>query len=224
MEGVRNALLQPQNICMPLLVAELLIPINYFSKFLQTRSLNCSSIKNKLGSVIERLKLIQAGLEDYDAIDSSLVHFHKVFKFLTTSAESMELAHCLRNRVLFIVDETKIKVNNLLYEIVYDFVERLPEEVNKALEEASDVLIAYDVFNPENTQRKSMLYWEEQFSVLANHNRNEIFDKHSGDTVRPNCLISRKDQQAEVQHFVTEFNKTFGKLKANVLEEANRKL
>ena len=90
-KGVRDALLQPQNICMPLLVAELLVPVNYFSKFLQT-SLNHYLIKNKLGSVIERLKLIQEGLEDYDAIDSSLVHFHKVVKFLTISAKRMELA------------------------------------------------------------------------------------------------------------------------------------
>ena len=39
-----------------------------------------------------------------------------------------------------------------------------------------------------------------------------------------NCLISKNDQQAEVQYFVTEFNETFKKLKANVLEEANCKL
>ena len=116
-KGVRDALLQPQNICMLLLVAELLVPINYFSKFLQTRSLNYSSIKNKLGSVIERLKLIQEGLEDYDAIDSSLVHFHKVVKFLTISAERKELARPLHNRVFVNVDEIKVKVNNFLYEI-----------------------------------------------------------------------------------------------------------
>ena len=78
-KGVRDALLLPKNICMLLLVAKLLASINYFSKFLQTRSLNYSSIKNNLGSVIE---LIQEGLEDYDAIDSSLVYFHKVVKFL----------------------------------------------------------------------------------------------------------------------------------------------
>ena len=167
-KGVRDALLQPQNICMTLLVAELLVPINYFSKFLQT-GLIYSSIKNKLGSVIERLKLIQEGLEDFDAINSSLVHFHKVVKFLTISAERMELARPLRNRVLLNVDEIKVKVNNFLYEIVYYFVERLPEEVHKTLEEASDVLIAYDAFNPDNDQRKSMLYCKKQFSVLANH-------------------------------------------------------
>ena len=170
-EGVRNALLQPQKICMPLLVAELLAPINYFSKFLQT-SLNYSSIKNKLGSINESLKLTQEELEHYDEISSSLVHFHKVVKFLTISPERIELACLLFNRVLLNIDEIKVKVYNFLYEIVYDFIERLLEEVNKALEEASDVLIAYDVFNPDNDQRKSMLYCKKQFSVLANHYRN----------------------------------------------------
>ena len=52
-KGVRDALLKPQYICVLLLVAVLLVPINYFSKFLQTRNLYYSSIKNKLGSIIE---------------------------------------------------------------------------------------------------------------------------------------------------------------------------
>ena len=121
-KGVRDALLQPQNICMLLLVAELLVPINYFSNFLQTRSLNYSSIKNKLGSVIERLKLIQEGLEDYDAIDSSFVHSHKVVKFLIISLKRIELAHPLHNRALVKVHEIIVKVNNFLHKIGYDFV------------------------------------------------------------------------------------------------------
>ena len=102
-------------------------------------------------------------------MSSSLVHFHKIVKFLTISAERMELACPLHNRVLLNVDKIKVKVNNLLYEIVYEFVERLPEELNKAIEKASDVLTAYDVLNPNNDQRKSMLYCKKQFLVLANH-------------------------------------------------------
>ena len=39
-----------------------------------------------------------------------------------------------------------------------------------------------------------------------------------------NCLITKSDQQAEVQYFVNEFNETFEKLKANTLEEASHKL
>ena len=47
---------------------------------------------------------------------------------------------------------------------------------------------------------------EEQFLVLANHYGNDIFDEYNGDTVHANYLVSKKDQQAEVQYFVTEFN------------------
>ena len=186
-------LLQSRNICMLLPHAELLVPINYFSKFLQRRSLKYYSVKNKLGSIIECLKLIQEGLEDFDAIESSLVHFHKVVKFLTICAERIKLASPLHNRVLVNTNEIKVKVNNFLHEIGCNFLERFLEEVHKALEEASDVLIAYDVFNPNNDQRKSMLYCKEQFSVQADHYGNEIFDKYNADTVQANCLISKND-------------------------------
>ena len=89
----------------------------------------------------------------------------------------MELDRTFHNTVLVNVNEIKVKVNNFLYEIGYNFVERLLEEVNKALEKTSDVLVAYDVFNSDNDQRESMLYCEEQFSVLSNHYGNEIFGK-----------------------------------------------
>ena len=130
------------------------------------------------------------------------------------------MARPLHSRVLVNVNEIKVKVNHFLYEIGYNFL----EEVNKALEEASNVLIAYDVFSPDNDQRKSMSYCEEQFSVLGNHYGNEIFDECNGDTVYANCLVSKSVQQAKVQYFVTKFNETLEKLKANVLEEVNRKL
>ena len=53
------------------------------------------------------------------------------------------------------------------------------KKFNKALEEASDVLIAHYVFNPDNDQRKSMLYCKEKFSVLGYHYGNEIFDEYN---------------------------------------------
>ena len=57
--GVRDAFLPPQNICMLLLVVDLLVQINYFSRLLQTRSLSYFFIKNKLGSVNDRVKLFK---------------------------------------------------------------------------------------------------------------------------------------------------------------------
>ena len=95
----------------------------------------------------------------------------------------MELARPFYKRVFIKFDEIKVKVNNFLYEIVYNFVESLLEEVDKDLEDASNVLIVYGVFYRDNDQRKFMLYCEEQFSVLANHYGNEIFDEYNGENI-----------------------------------------
>ena len=150
-KGVRDSLLLPENICMLLLIAELLVPVNYFSKFLQTRSLNYASVKNKLCSVICRIEKIQDDLRCYDTADSELTQFSKVTAFLRISAERMELARNIRGRALVVnVDDIKNQVNTFLHTIAYNFIDRLLEEVKKALEEASDVLVAYDVFNPDN--------------------------------------------------------------------------
>ena len=96
------------------------------------------------------------------------------------------------------------------------------KDVNKALKEASDVLIAYDVFNPDNDQRKSMLYCEEQFSVLANHYGNfwRIQWRHCACKL----LNIKKRSTSGSPIFLTELNETFEKLEANVLEEVNHKL
>ena len=91
-KGVRDALLLPANISMLLLVAVVLVPINYFSKFLQTKSLNYVSVKSKLEKLIVNIETIKQSLNDYDAIDSCLRHFNKIIQFLTISTERMELA------------------------------------------------------------------------------------------------------------------------------------
>ena len=113
-------------------------------------------------------------------------------------------------RVLVNVDQMKVKVSNFLYEIGYNFVERLLEEIIKGLVEASDVLVTCDVFDPNNEKRKSC---KEQFSVIANHYRNKISDQHNRDTTHSANLISKNYQQARIQYFVPEFNETFEELK-----------
>ena len=46
-KGIRDILLNPQIILMLLLLAEVLVPINNFRKFLQTRNLNYSLVMGK---------------------------------------------------------------------------------------------------------------------------------------------------------------------------------
>ena len=91
------------------------------------------------------------------------------------------MVRLLCNRVLVNFNEIKAKVNNFVYEIGYNFV-------NKALKEASNVLVAY-VYNPDKDQRKSMLCCEKKFSIPANHYGNEIFKECNGDNVHTNCLM-----------------------------------
>lgn len=223
-KGVRDAILLPDNICMLLLVAEVLLPVNYFSKFLQTRSLNYASVKSKLQRVLERLEKIQDGLKNYDAVDSDLTHFKKITRFLTISTERMNQGRNLRDRVLLNnTDEIKDQINKFLFTTGYSFLERLIEEINKALEEASEILVAYDVFNPENKNRESNLYCEEKFLILANHYGKEIIDELNGDVKQGAPLISINEQKEEGSYFNVEFNEEFQELKKEVTEEANRK-
>ena len=74
----------------------------------------------------------------------------KLLNFLQFLRKEWNWHAPIRKKVLLNVDKIKVKVHNFLYEIVYDFVERLP---NKAIEEASDIRIAYDVLNPNNDQK-----------------------------------------------------------------------
>ena len=204
---MRDALLLPANISMLLLVAEVLVPINYFSKFLQTKSLSYASVKSKLEKLIVNIETIKQSLNDYDAIDSSLTHFNKIIQFLTISTERMELSRNLRDSVFANAEDLKTQVNHFLHTVGYNFVDSLLVEINKALEEA-DILVAYDVFNPDNYKRESLLYWEEKFTVLANHYGSEIFDEMNGDTVHAAPLIFKYEQKAEINQFVIEFNET----------------
>ena len=54
-EGVRDHLLQPEIICMLLLRAEVLSPINIFSKYLQTSALLYCDVGAKLDRLLQRL-------------------------------------------------------------------------------------------------------------------------------------------------------------------------
>lgn len=84
-------------------------------KFLQTKSLNCSSIRSKLETVIEWVKVIQGRLNEYDTIDASLVYFRKFINVYTTFAEIMKFTCPLGNRVLIkSVDQIKVRLNYCL--------------------------------------------------------------------------------------------------------------
>ena len=85
-KGVRDLLLQPEIICILLLLPEVLSPIN-ISKYLQTSSFLCCDVGAKLARLLQRLHLIKDPLKDLDSVDTPLKFFSKVKSFLEISLE-----------------------------------------------------------------------------------------------------------------------------------------
>ena len=72
---IRDILLTPDIILMLLLLAELLVPINNFCKFLQMRNLNYSLVMTKYQRVVSKLESIKTELPNHSSIDTNLKHF-----------------------------------------------------------------------------------------------------------------------------------------------------
>ena len=89
-KGVRDKLLQPEIICMLLLLAEVLSPINIFSKYLQTSTLYCD-VGATLDRLLQCLHLIKDSLKDHHSVDTPLKFFSKVKSFLEISSINNEM-------------------------------------------------------------------------------------------------------------------------------------
>ena len=85
-KGVRDKLLQSEIICMLLLLAEVLFPINIFSKYLQTNTFLYCDVGAKPDRLLQRLHLIKDSLKDHDSVDTPLKFFSKVKSFLEISS------------------------------------------------------------------------------------------------------------------------------------------
>ena len=74
-KGICNILLTPDIILMLLLLAEVLLPINNFCKFLQTRNLNYSLVMAKYQQVVSKLESIKNELPNHSSIDTNQNYF-----------------------------------------------------------------------------------------------------------------------------------------------------
>ena len=88
-KGVRDQLLQLEIICMLLLLAEVLSPIN-ISKYLQTSTLYCD-VGATLDRLLQCLHLIKDSLKDHHSVDTPLKFFSKVKSFLEISSINNEM-------------------------------------------------------------------------------------------------------------------------------------
>ena len=97
-KGIHNILLTPDIILMLLLLAEVLVPVNNFCKFLQTRNLNYSLVMTKYQRVVSKLESIKTELLNHSSIDTNLKYFKFANEYLQYSQEAMSLATELRSR------------------------------------------------------------------------------------------------------------------------------
>ena len=91
-KGIGDILLTPDIIFMLLLLAEVLVPINNFCKFLQTRNLNYSLVMAKYQPVVYKLESIKTELPNDSSIDTNLKYFKFACDYLQYSQEAMSLA------------------------------------------------------------------------------------------------------------------------------------
>ena len=60
---------------MMLLLAEVLVPVHLFCKFLQTRNLNYGLVMSKFKRLITKLERIEEELQNHVSVDTDLKHF-----------------------------------------------------------------------------------------------------------------------------------------------------
>ena len=145
-EGVRDQLLQPEIICMLLLRAEVLSPIN-ISKYLQTSAVLYCDVGAKLDRLLQRLHLIKDSLKDQDSVETPLKFFSKVKHFLEISSQRNDLGLNTRGRTLATELEPDEHVQNFL-PIAYSFLDDLIDQLTEELTDTNAVLPTFNIFIP----------------------------------------------------------------------------
>ena len=146
-KGVGDILLDPDIICMLLLLAEVLSPINMFSKFLQTGTLIYSSLSAKVNRLLERLLHIKEELKDHDSVQTDLKFFCKAVPFLKVSSEQNDLGRNLRDRTLVRQNESPDElVIKFLQSTGCNFLDDLIQEIRAALTDECPIIPAFNVF------------------------------------------------------------------------------
>ena len=116
-----------------LLLAEVLAPINLFSKFLQTGTLIYNSASVKSNRLLDDLARIKAELQNHDSIETDLKFFSKALSLLKLSSERNDLGRNLRDRKLINHSESPELVNKFLLTTAYDFIDNWIKETDTAL-------------------------------------------------------------------------------------------
>ena len=217
-EGIRDILLNPQIILMLLVLAEVLVPINNFCKFLQTCNLNYSLVMGKYQRVVSKLETIKKELPNHDSVDTTLKYFNLAKSYLEFSKESMSPSKELKSPDNeHPVDDTIIGFARKTGE---PMITNLIAEVNDAMQETSPVLPAFDLFNPDAVFKDDKSQ-KEFFNTLTNHYGQPKTDRFENDTVTGMPIINSVQATIEYDDFMEEFNSAVATLNENLKKNVN---
>ena len=225
-KGVRDELLEPNTILMLLLLADVLVHVNRFSRYLQTRNLIFATLARKFGKLVESMQHLAEN-------DGPSFSEHAV-QFLTVAKERMALARRLRGREDVLEEDEADRINRFRQQVKAPFMTALIEELQNALQINDPVFLAFDVFNV--TTKYSFQERIEHVNVLAKYYGSSKTSKMGDSTITapPNLSNEAVDEQT-AKTFFTDFDNSVkreedcrnkeirmlvssGKLKANQVE------
>ena len=146
-KSIRDQMLSPMSILMLLLLAEVLVPINNFCRFLQTRSLNYSLIISKFQRVVAKLDKIKESIPNYDAVDISFRCFQLASGLLKFSEITSSKVKSHRSRVEHRLPND-LCINKFIAQVGDPLITDLIVEIEDAMKETSPALSSFDLFNP----------------------------------------------------------------------------
>ena len=198
---------------MLLLLAEVLVPVNLFCKFLQTRNLNYGLVMAKFKRLIDRLERIKEELPNHGSLDTDLKYFKQANDLLGFSAEAMSLARHTRGAAVVQSDaDIEDHISHFLSTIGKPLVNDLMTEIEKAMDETSPVLSAFDLFNAESLD-KSFATRKQHVTTLCQHYGHQITDSFNGQSNVAFPIINEVETLSELDGFVETFDHTIKRLK-----------
>ena len=225
-KGVWDKLLEPNTILILLLLADVLVHVNQFSQYLQTRNMIFAMLMPKFGRLVESMQHLAEN-------DGPSFSEHAV-QFLTVAKERMALARRLRGREDVLEEDEADRINCLHQQIKAPFMNALIEELQNALQINDPVFLAFDVLNV--TTKYSFQERIEHINILAKYYGSSKTSKVGDSTITapPNLSNEAVDEQT-AKTFFTDFDDSVkreedcrnkeirmlvssGKLKANQVE------
>ena len=187
---------------MLLMLAEKLVPINLFLKFLQTGTLIYSSISAKLNCLLNCLAKTEEELQNHDSNETSKIFFKSVILVEIEFWMQWPWSN-LRDCTLVNQSESPELVNKFLQTITYDFIADLIKEIDTALKDDRPMIHAFNIFL--SSEVTSLIDRNKQLVMLNNHYWNDISDTYQSKSTFAGKLIDPIAQKIESKEFLSKF-------------------